>query len=431
MSQLVHELVASQAEQTPNAVAVRIAGASITFGELERQANQIARVLRDHGCKRGDRVAVVAPMTPNAITALLGVLKADAIFVPLHAAQTPATLARIVAECQPACLLTAAATAPVVDAIADAGAIAGVVGSLERGPIAGRRFVTAFSLAEAEQASGRAVASRNRTANPATLVFKSGAPSRGVVTTHAALARSVAWAMTQFDVTPGSRHAIAPDLAGDRALFAVVTALAGGAELVPVAWEAKRPWQLVDSLRRSKVTHWYTTGADLASAATADVVLPADLPALRQVMWWTDVVLPGAIHYWTRRLSHVRFTSLYGAPEAATVSAHQTWRDEPAAIPDVPIGVARPGQDVVILNDDREPVPAGGTGEVWIKGLGLSPGYWGDPGGTAEVFRREGLDAAGRDRMWRTGDRGRLGPDGSLYLTAASDSGASVPGGAD
>src|SRR5262245_53886853 len=164
VSQLLQDLVSAQAERTPDAVALRMADASTTYGELETQANQIARVLRDHGCRRGDRVAVVAPMTPNAIAALLAVLKADAIFVPLNASEKRATLASVVAECQPACLLTGAATAPTVDSLVEAGAVVNgktVVGSLERTPIAGQRFFTAFSLAEAQRASGRAVASRN------------------------------------------------------------------------------------------------------------------------------------------------------------------------------------------------------------------------------------------------------------------------------
>lgn len=110
---------------------------------------------------------------------------------------------------------------------------------------------------------------------------------------------------------------------------------------------------------------------------------------------------------------------MYGAAEAATVSAYWTWRDSGAAS-GVPLGQACPGHDLVVLNDQLEPTGAGEVGDIWIKGVGLSPGYWRDAAATAEGFRGQGLGADPRDRMWRSGDRGRRDRDGALSLVRAT-----------
>ena len=419
MSELLHELVRAQTERAPNAVAVLHGRDRVTYAEVESRANQIARMLRDHGCRRGDRVVVVSSVTPSAVAAVLGILKADAICVASDETD-PAHLAGVIEDCCPVCVLTAAPAAVHFDGLAAAGALNGmVVGSLERSSIAGQRFFTAFNMTELEALSDRPVASRNRATNPATLVFKPGGPARGVVTTHASLARTVSWAVGQFDVKPGDRLGIAQSWAGDRGLFAILTGLAGGATLVPSRQDPTRPRLLLDLLRRDAVTHWYATADQLTAAAAADSVLPADLPGLRHVICWAEAVAAPVSRYWTRRVGHSRFTSVYGAPEAGTVSAHWTWTEGGPAL-EPPLGRVCPGHDLVVLNEQLEPTVTDEVGDIWIKGMGLSPGYWRNPIATAEEFRGQGLGAGLRDRMWRSGDRGRRGSDGSLYLVRAT-----------
>ena len=423
MTTLLQDLVDAQAERTPDAVAVQRGDERTTYAQLARRANQVARVLRDHGCRRGDRVGVVAPITANAIAAMLGVLKADAIYVPLSASAPIALMAGAMRECRPVCVLTAGSTAPAIDELVAAGVVGGgtVVGSLERSPIAGQRFFTSFSMADAMAMSDRAAASRNRATNPATIVFKPGDLHRGVVATHAGLARSAWWARGYFDIRSGDRHAITPELATDRVLLAVLAGLGGGATLLPFHPEGTHPRRVADFLRREGVTVWHATAEALAAGAAADVVSPGDLPALRHTSWWTDGVSGAVVSYWTRRLGHTRFTSLYGAPEASTVSAHHVWREGVPVPLGTPLGAVCPGQEVVILDGQMEAVAADVVGDIWIRGLSLSPGYWSNASATSEAFRAEAAGVGIHDRMWRTGDRGLRRTDGLLYLTRPED----------
>jgi acyl-coenzyme A synthetase/AMP-(fatty) acid ligase len=185
--------------------------------------------------------------------------------------------------------------------------------------------------------------------------------------------------------------------------------------LTPLHPDGVHPRRLIDFLRRERVTVWHATAEALAAGAAADVVSPGDLTALRHVSWWTGGV-SAPVSYWTRRVGHTRFTSLYGGPEAATVTAHHTWRDGSPVTSGTPLGDVCPGQEVVILDDQLEPVATDMIGDIWIRGLSLGPGYWGNTSATAEAFRGEAGGAGLQDRMWRSGDRGRRGPDGLLYL---------------
>ncbi len=430
MSALVHELVTAQVERTPDAPAVIRGAEMATYAALERRSNQVARMLRDSGARRGDCVCVIAPPTATTIAAVLGVMKSDAIYVPLNPADSPDRLAAIVTRCQPACVLMAAPTATIVDEWMRIGAIGRdtVIGSLEQSPIVGHAFVAAFSVADIAQRSDRAVASRNRATNPASVVFPSQADQpRGVVATHASLARMAGWASEQFDVRRGDRHAATAAPGSDRALFETVVALASGAGLLVSAPDLAHPRRAAEFLRRERLTQWLTTADTLSRMAEADVVLPGDFPALRRVLWFAEALSPNALRYWMRRVGHARFTSLFGAPETATVSACHTWGQEPlAGEPAMPVGAPCQGQQVLVLNAGLEPVDAGEVGDVWVRGAGLSPGYWRDTAATAQAFHHA-PSSMGGERMWRTGQSGRRSADGQLHVVVRDDAAGPNP----
>jgi non-ribosomal peptide synthetase component F len=290
----------------------------------------------------------------------------------------------------------------------------------------GQAFVANFSVSDIAAQSERAVASRNRVTNPASVVFPSQANQpRGVVATHASLARMARWAKEQFDVRGGDRHAATSVPGSDRALFETVIALASGAGLQLTVPDLSQPRRAAEFLRRERLTQWLTTAEILSRMAEADVVLPGDFPALRRVLWFAEPIAPSALRYWMRRVGHARFTSLFGAPETATVSACHTWGQEPGAgEPAMPVGAPRQGQQVLVLNAGLEPVNTDEVGDVWVRGAGLSPGYWRDTAATAQAFHQ--VPSAGGERMWRTGRAGRRAADGQLHFVATLESGASA-----
>jgi acyl-coenzyme A synthetase/AMP-(fatty) acid ligase len=123
-----------------------------------------------------------------------------------------------------------------------------------------------------------------------------------------------------------------------------------------------------------------------------------------------------------QRLPHVRFTNLYGPTETTIASS---FYDVPACPADekapIPIGQACDGEELLVLDANLQPVPPGATGDLYIGGVGLSPGYWHDPERTAAAFFRDPRDSNPNDRIYRTGDLARCGKDGLIYFIGRSD----------
>src|SRR5438477_4197697 len=99
MTSLLHHWVTAQAGRRPDAGALVFKGERLTYEALELASNRLAHVLKDAGCGRGDRVCLLTPKSPAAIVAILGVLKADAVYVPLDPGSPVPRLERMIAAC--------------------------------------------------------------------------------------------------------------------------------------------------------------------------------------------------------------------------------------------------------------------------------------------------------------------------------------------
>jgi acyl-coenzyme A synthetase/AMP-(fatty) acid ligase len=157
--------------------------------------------------------------------------------------------------------------------------------------------------------------------------------------------------------------------------------------------------------------------------AKLDVVAQNDFPALKRLMWCGEVFPTPALRYWMQRLPHVAFTNLYGPTEATIASSYYTVPECPPN-DDTPIPIGQPcgGEDLLVLDDSLHPMPPGEIGNLFLGGVGLSPGYWRDSQKTNEVFLpRPGSTTVG-DRVYKTGDLAKVGEDGQVYFLGRADS---------
>jgi non-ribosomal peptide synthetase component F len=121
MAELLQQLVTRQAEQRPDAIALVMNDDWMSYAALEEVSNQLARQLRAIGCVRGDRVCFLTPKSPSAIISELGILKADCVYAPLDPSSPARRLAKIVAACEPSCVLAAGSMAQLLrDTLAEA-----------------------------------------------------------------------------------------------------------------------------------------------------------------------------------------------------------------------------------------------------------------------------------------------------------------------
>jgi amino acid adenylation domain-containing protein len=417
-----------QAQKRPEATAVVGGEEALPYGRLEDATNQLAHLLREAGCRRGDRVGLLLPKSPVAIVGLLGIYKADAIAVPLDPAGPAARVRRILTACESRYVLAGGAVVDLVGELLRTGPSTdlrlGWLGCREE--LHGRSLPVWFAGDDLARYPAAPPSARNRSEDPAHILFTSGSTGepKGVVIPHANVIHFVEWATRHFGIGSGERLSGHSPLHFDLSTFDVFGAFAAGAELHLVAPELNLlPNRLAEFIRRSRLTQWFSVPSVLNYMAWFDVVRPHDFPSLRRLLWCGEVFPTPNLVHWMKRLPHVAFTNLYGPTETTIASSYydvaRCPEDERAP---VPIGRACEGEELLVLGEDGSPAPPGVTGELHIAGRGLSPGYWGDPERTRAAFVPRPAPAAAGERMYRTGDLARTDERGLVYLLGRTDS---------
>jgi amino acid adenylation domain-containing protein len=431
MISLLQQWVTEQAERRPDAAAVVMHGARLTYAELEVSSNRLAHTLKAAGCEQGDRVGLLLPKSPLAVVSIVGTLKADCTYVPLDPSSPAPRVRKIVESADPRVILADARGASLVrELLADTRRRSVAVGWMEQDRAAGERersaFDPAFSLEDVRRAPSDMLDYRNGSAHPAHILFTSGSTGtpKGVVIAHRNVIHFVEWAKRYFQLSPTDRLSGHPPLHFDLSTFDVFGTLATGAELHLVSPEINlSPHALARFIRAEELTQWFSVPSLLSYMAKFDVVRGNDFPALRRLLWCGEVFPTAALRYWMARLPHVTFTNLYGPTEATIASSYYTvpsCPEEDGTL--IPIGTPCAGEQLFVLDEALRPVPPGEVGELYIRGVGLSPGYWRDPEKTRAAFLPSPFSSDPADRIYRTGDIARIGDDGLVYFLGRADS---------
>jgi amino acid adenylation domain-containing protein len=258
------------------------------------------------------------------------------------------------------------------------------------------------------------------------ILFTSGSTGipKGVVITHANVIHFVEWAIKYFDMSPSDRISGHPPLHFDLSFFDIFGTFAAGAQLHLVPPELNLlPNKLAAFIRASELTQWFSVPSMLTYMAKFDVVRIGDFPTLKRLLWCGEVFPTPSLMHWMWRLPHVRFTNLYGPTEATIASSYYTvpkCPDDETAV--IPIGTACEGEELLVLDERLQPVAPEQVGDLYIRGVGLSPGYWRDPEKTQAVFPRNPHSADPSDRIYKTGDLAQIGSDGLVYFLGRADS---------
>jgi len=428
MKGLLQEWITHQAAKRPQATALVLGRERMSYADLDRRSSQLAHLLRSNGCRRGDRVCFLMPKSPAAIVSMLGILKADCMHVPIDPASPASRIARILDACENRWLLAAGGVTPLVDELLRGERFRRrlAIGWMESGPARGENFQAEFSWNDLDTFSGEPPATENQPDDPAHILFTSGSTGvpKGVPITHANVQHFVAWAVKYFGMTSADRNSGHPPLHFDLSQFDIFGTFASGAELHLVPAELNLlPNKLAEFIRASRLTQWFSVPSTLHYMAKFDVVAQNDFPELKRLLWCGEVFPTPALIYWMKRLPKVQFTNLYGPTEATIASSFYTVPEVP---PDerapVPIGTPCDGEELLVLDEHLQAVPPGEIGDLYIGGVGLSPGYWRDPEKTDAAFKPLPTSDDPRRRIYKTGDLARIGEDGLVYFVGRADS---------
>jgi amino acid adenylation domain-containing protein len=423
MAALLQDRVTAQAQLLPEGAAVVLDGASLSYGRLESLSNRIAWALREHGCARGDRVGLLMPKSPMAIACLLGIYKADCIYVPLDPAGPAARLAKIIHSCVCHLLLAGGDVSAVLrDTIAETKC---QVAWLDPQLPPPQDIQCQFSLVDIEHQPDSTPSRHNHASDPAHILHTSGSTGspKGVVITHDNVNAFLDWAIGYFGISRSDRLSGHSPLHFDLSMFDIFGALSVGAELHLVSPECNLlPSRLATWIRESRVTQWFSVPSALNYMAKFEAVGERDFPHLKRILWCGEVLAVPALRYWMTRVPHATFTNLYGPTETTIASSYYRVEAPPGSdTATIPIGRACGDEKLLVLDEDLHEAPPEQVGDLYIGGAGLSPGYWRSPEQTAGAFITL-QTAAGRDeRLYRTGDLARADRHGLIYFVGRKD----------
>ena len=421
----LQDWVAHQAARRPEATAVVLDEERWSYGALDERSSRLAHRLAEAGCGRGDRVALLAPKSPAAVTAILGIYKAGAVLVPLDPASPAPRLAKIVRSSEAACLLVGGA--PGAARLAELRRAGELPPGLRVGSLGPAHWSLPADFTADDLARMPAGAPPCATGpdDPAHVLYTSGSTGepKGVVVTHGSVIRFVAWAVEHFHILEGERLSGHSPLHFDLSTFDLFGAFAAGAEVHLVPPEASLlPRELAAFIRRARLTQWFSVPSALAYLAQLDAVARGDFPSLRRLLWCGEVFPTPALVHWMRRLPHVAFANLYGPTETTIASS---FHDLPGCpedeLAEVPIGRACGGEELLVQGGALRPAAAGEVGDLLIGGAGLSPGYWRDPARTAAAFLPHPGGGGAGARIYRTGDLARRDEEGRVWFLGRAD----------
>lgn len=404
----VSRLFEEQAERAAGKPAVTFGGTSISWGDLNSRANQLARHLGQFGVGPNVPVGLCLERSTEMIIAMLAVLKAGGAYLPLDPRHPKPRLEFMLEDSRAPVLLTQQK----------------LLGELPRNPA---RVVCLDSDWELVGRESRA--NLPGTAAPedvAYIMYTSGSTGqpKGVAVPHRAIVRLVRDA-NYIQITPEDRIAQASNTSFDAATFEIWGALLNGAELAGVSREqALSPAEFAAELRDRRITILFLTTA-LFNQVAADQ--PDAFASLRVVLFGGEAVDPkwvrAVLAHPPRHLLHV-----YGPTENTTFTTwHEVTRvDENAKT--IPIGRPISNTQCFILDPELNPVPVGVPGELHVAGDGLAHGYWNRPDLTQQKFISNPSGPSIPKSLYRTGDLVRWLSDGTIEFIGRADQQVKIRG---
>jgi D-alanine--poly(phosphoribitol) ligase subunit 1 len=397
---------------------------TISYGELQSDADRIAHCLRTNGVRRQDRVVICMKRSAQVLVAMLGILKADAIYVPVDAKAPIERLLKVVRDCQPGVMVCDDAALAVMDRVRS------LMPSVKRLVIFGNAAAAAGEIPRIcwEETTARTVPPPrygNIDADAAYILYTSGSTGspKGVTISHLNVINYIEWAVDYFKIGEDDRILGTAPFHFDMSTFDIYTALKAGATLC-IAPERLLlfPNKLLDLIEKEGVTLWKGVSSLLMYLSSTGALKEGRMPTLEKVLFGGEVLATKHLMNWMQHYPAKRFYNVYGPTEATGVSACYPLERVPASANEpIPIGKACANTEIFILTEEGRLAEIGETGELCIRGSGLSLGYWDDEEKTARAFVRNPLGRTQHDRIYRTGDLARQREDGVFEYLGRQD----------
>lgn len=402
----VHEMFASHAVRNPEAIAVVCGSESITYGELNRRANQLACYLRARGVGIEDRVGLMTERSIETMIALLGILKSGAAYLPLEPAQPLQRLKQLTSDARMQAIVS-------MEALRERVCELGVE-------------IEVYVDSNVEDEIDREPEFNVLPEGLAYVIYTSGSTgaAKAVGVEHRQLTNYLNSIVQKLPA--GSSFALVSTLAADLGNTVIFPALCSGGALHIITSEtASDPVALADYFSEHKIDCLKIVPSHLAALMThaePERVLPRKC-----------LVLGGEASSWQliekiqRLAPDCRVLNHYG-PTETTVGVMTFAIDNQFESKTAPLGYPIANTQVYVLDNDLRPVPFGVAGELHVAGANVTRGYLNSAGTTAAKFIPNPFSARPGDRLYKTGDLAQHRPDGSIEFLGRTDDQVKVRG---
>lgn len=391
-NQCIHRLIETQAKLTPNAIAVIYENEQLTYSELNSRADRLACHLQQLGVKPETVVGIYLERSNLMLVAMLGILKAGGAYLPIEATLQCDRISYILKDAQVAVLLTQEKLANLPDCIQ-------------------------LCLDDWDRSCDRLPVSITPN-NLAYIIYTSGSTGKpkGVAIEHRQLCNYTKGALEQIDLPDGASFAMVSTFAADLGNTVIFAALLTGGCLHIISQErATNPIALADYFRRHPIDCLKIVPSHLNALLTvnAEDILPSKL-----------LILGGETANWElvdiqQLKPDCQILNHYGPTETTVGVLTYKVKSQISQAKTVPIGRPLANTQAYILDDRLQPVPIFVAGELYIGGANLGRGYLNSPELTAQKFINNPFSDTGK--LYKTGDKARFHPDGSIEFLGRSD----------
>ncbi len=440
MAYLLQRLLTDAAARKPERPAVAAGGCLLTYQELDRLTNKVARALLRLGVAPGDRVGLLATKSAASVIGIYGALKAGGCYVPLDPKAPAERLSYLVRDS--GAVVIVADEARTVLAAAVAGSVPGlravvVVSSPGRpertaSAIAPAQSTAILPWAEVAAEPGDPLAEeRVIETDLAYILYTSGSTGtpKGVMISHRNSLTFVEWAAAAAGLCEEDRVCSPAPLHFDLSVFDIFATCHAAACLAVIPdGGATFPVSIAERLESEQISVWYSVPSVLTLLANFGNLRRFDLSRLRTVIFAGEVFPPKYLARLMAELPHPRYLNWYGPTETNVCTAFEV----PAGRADegpIPIGKPCANTEVfAVTSEGRRVSRPGEEGELYVRGPSLMQGYWGLPAKTREALAQNPFRADYDELVYRTGDLVTLDPTGNYTYLGRRDSMVKIRG---